>query len=224
MITPAKVLDVIWHVVKPLWFTFLAITYLPRTIISLLSEGKLSALISPSDFKDAWFAQTWRQFGPLIRQKASLQVAPLLSQAYGTIIDIGPGSGEWVSQFDSEKIVKIYGVEPNKEHHPLLRERVKAAGLEGKYVIVPVGVEDLGTKWVEKGSVDTVVTIQCLCSVPKPNEMIVSLYGYIKEGGCWILYEHIKAKPGSGIVWYQCESLSPFALAAYQVYMARGSR
>ncbi|RDL37630.1 uncharacterized protein BP5553_05063 [Venustampulla echinocandica] len=203
MVTPAKVFDVICHLVKPLYFMLLGTSYLPRTIISLLANFQLRAFISPSAFKDAWFAQFWRYFGPVARERAAPKVIPLLAQAYGTIIDVGPGSGEWVSHFDREKVVKIYGVEPNKDHHPLLRERIKAAGLEDKYVIVPVGVEDLGTKWVEKESVDAVVTIQCLCSVPRPKEMIVSLYGYIKEGGCWILYEHVKAKPGSGVVWYQ---------------------
>jgi len=62
--------------------------------------------------------------------------------------------------FDKEKVTKIYGVEPNVDQHAKLRERVKEAGLEDLYVIVPVGVEDLGEKWVKRGEVDTIVTIQ----------------------------------------------------------------
>ena len=73
---------------------------------------------------------------------------------------VGVGYGEWVRCFDKEKVTKIYGVEPNVDQHAKLRERVKEAGLEDVYVIVPVGVEDLEEKWVKRGEVDTIVTIQ----------------------------------------------------------------
>lgn len=65
------------------------------------------------------------------------------------------------------------------------------AGLEEIYEIVPVGVEDLGDKWVGMGEVDTVVTVQCLCSVTEPERMIGGLYGYLREGGRWVVYEHV---------------------------------
>jgi hypothetical protein len=72
-------------------------------------------------------------------------------------------------------------------------------------VICPVGVEDLGEKWIGKGEADCVVTIQCLCSVPRPREIIGNLYGYLREGGEWIVYEHVKSHRGRGIEFYQCE-------------------
>ena len=123
------------------------------------------------------------------------------------VLEIGPGSGEWVNLYDKEKVTKIYGVEPNKDHHDLLRKRIKEAGLSDVYVIVPVGGEELGEEWVEKLSLDSVVTIQCLCSVPRPREMISSLYEYIKEGGQWIVYEHVVTHQGGLITLYQGEWL-----------------
>jgi SAM-dependent methyltransferase len=129
----------------------------------------------------------------------------LINQAHGIVLDIGPGPGEWLALFDKEKVTKIYGVEPNADHHPRLRERIAHAGLQDKYVIVPVGIQDLGDKWVEKGSVDSVVTVLCLCSIPTPEYMIRELYQHIKEGGIWILYEHVKVKEGILIKFYACE-------------------
>jgi tRNA A58 N-methylase Trm61 len=75
--------------------------------------------------------------------------------------------------------------------------------LEDIYVICPVGVEDLGEKWVGKGEVDSVVTIQCLCSVPEPKRMIGELYSYLKDGGEWIVYEHVITHVGGFIGAYQ---------------------
>lgn len=75
----------------------------------------------------------------------------------------------------------------------MLKKRIHEAGLESIYEIVPVGVEDLGSKWVGQGEVDAVVTIQCLCSVSEPKRMINELYGYLKKGGIWIVYEHVVA-------------------------------
>lgn len=121
------------------------------------------------------------------------------------VLEIGPGSGEWVNLYDKEKVTKIYGVEPNKDHHDLLRRRIKEAGLSDIFVIVPVGVEELGEKWVGNGSVDSVVTVQCLCSIPQPQEMINALYGYVKEGGQWIVYEHVVTHQGGLIALYQGE-------------------
>jgi len=75
------------------------------------------------------------------------------------------------------------------------------------YVVVPVGVEDLASfKGVElgKGEVDSVVMF-CLCSVPQPKRMIGELYGYLKEGGNRIIYEHVVTREGGSIALYQGE-------------------
>lgn len=109
-------------------------------------------------------------------------------------------------------ITRIYGVEPNADQHPSLRKAISAAGLEGVYQIVPVGIEDLDdpTKWdgrVEKGSVDCIVTILCLCSIPEPEKNIQELYKYLKKGGRWYLYEHVRCEHSWYMRLYQREFL-----------------
>ena len=49
-------------------------------------------------------------------------------------------------------------MEPNTDHHEGLRKRIKEAGLSDVYVIVPVGAENLGTRWVQKEEVDSIIT------------------------------------------------------------------
>jgi hypothetical protein len=84
-----------------------------------------------------------------------------------------------------------------------LRRRIEEAGLTGVYEIVEGGVEDL-TKWgIEEESVDSIVTILCLCSVNSPEEMIEVLYGKLKKGGVWLLYEHVLTKQDGWVKWYQ---------------------
>lgn len=201
----SKLFEICEHLIDPLVFMVLAASYIPSTIFRLISKGDYKILLSLSHFKDAWFATFWTVAGPEARENATPRAGPLITKAHGVVLDIGPGTGEWLKLFDKSKVMRIIGVEPNREHHAALRKRIREAGLEGVYEISPVGVEDLGSKWVGQGEVDTVVTIQCLCSVPEPRRMIGELYGYLKIGGTWIVYEHVVAFKHQGVLmkWYQ---------------------
>ncbi|KAG4436323.1 hypothetical protein IFR05_008217, partial [Cadophora sp. M221] len=137
-------LGIIWSLLDPLLFIALSASYLPLTILALIRTQQFGTLASPFLFKDAWFARFWAHIGPQTRENALPRAGPLIAQARGVVLDIGPGSGEWLKCFDKEKVSKVFGVEPNPDQHPLLRERITEAGLEGVYEIVPVGVEDLG--------------------------------------------------------------------------------
>ncbi|KAK1963941.1 methyltransferase domain-containing protein [Colletotrichum sublineola] len=143
----------------------------------------------------------------------------------GIVLEIGPASGLWVSLFSkggekpgasqsglrrrvAEGVSKVYGVEPSTDVHPALRKRVQEAGLEGTYEIVPTGIESLSdpTAWngkIEKGSVDCIVSILCLCSIPEPDKNIPELYSYLKKGGRWYLFEHVQASRSWPIRLYQ---------------------
>ncbi|KAK8083375.1 S-adenosyl-L-methionine-dependent methyltransferase [Apiospora saccharicola] len=118
------------------------------------------------------------------------------------------GGGEKRKKSAREPITRVYGVEPNCDQHASLRRKVKENGLEGVYEIVPVGIKDLGdsAKWgsrVEKGSVDCIVSVLCLCSIPEPRDNARELYGYLKKGGRWYVYEHVRRDEGWGMRTYQ---------------------
>jgi len=144
---------------------------------------------------------------------------------HGTLLELGPGSGMWVSLFSATSqrenrlgpIAKIYGVEPNTDVHPLLKTQVREAGLDKPsggqthYEIVPVGVESLAESGkVKPNSVDCIVTIMCLCSIPEPRKNMALLYNYLKPGGRWYVYEHVKCFQHQpwGMRVYQCKCCS----------------
>ena len=124
-------------------------------------------------------------------------VPALVSQASGTVLELGPGLGSQLSRYDTSKITKIYGVEPVVDLHQSLRESIKASGLVDVYEIVPCGIED--TVELEKhglvlGSIDSILSVQVLCSVPDPGETLRRLYALLKPGGQLIVYEHVKSE------------------------------
>lgn len=96
-------------------------------------------------------------------------------------------------------VTRVYGVEPSTDMHPQLRANISKAGLDGVYEIVPVGIESLASSGrVQRGSVDCIVSILCLCSIPDPENNIRELYSYLKPGGRWYVYEHVKCLPQQG--------------------------
>ena len=141
----------------------------------------------------------------IIKKREEESGLPALdSEAYGTVVEIGPGSGNQLSRYDKSKIRKVYGIEPNKDLHEALRKTIKAEDLEGIYEIVPYGVEDferLKEYGISEGSVDTVMSISVLCSVPRPQEMTKAMYKLLKPGGQMLVHEHIASvDPVSGFV------------------------
>ena len=155
----------------------------------------------------------------------------------GTVIEVGAGSGMWADVFakivrdGSEEdgdggvrrrgggkpgLTKIYGVEPNPQSAAALRRRVKDVGLDGIYEVVPVGIESLSDphawsgKTLEPGSIDCVVSIMCLCSIPDQADNIKALYKLLKPGGRWYVYEHVKVERGGILLSiYQRKSTHP---------------
>lgn len=112
-------------------------------------------------------------------------------------------------------ITKIYGIEPNPISAATLRKRVKEVGLGDVYEVVPVGIEDVTNPnaWegkIEPGSVDCIVGIRCMCSIPDPKENIEHLYKLLKPGGTWYVFEHVKTARGFPIMpLYQRKCFDP---------------
>lgn len=194
-----------WNLLRPLYLIGLSAAFLPLTIFNIITTCQFAKLTSWEAFQHAWFGRFWSHFGPLSRDSAAPKVEPLLRNARGIVLDIGPGSGQWLYLFGrarNDNIKKIYGVEPNAEHHKALRTAIEAADLGDIYEVLPVGVEDIEHCGIDKGTVDCIVTVQVLCSVPEPERIIKELYPYLRAGGVWIVYEHVKTKFTHSLVGY----------------------
>ena len=138
------------------------------------------------------------QSGPMFADGDRQTAVPdLVAEASGIVLELGPGIGSQLPRYDTSKISKIYGVEPNVDLHESLRASIKASGLIDIYEIVPCGIEDvveLKKHGIVLGSMDTVLSVQVLCSVPDPDEMLRRLYALLKPKGQLIVYEHVKSK------------------------------
>ncbi|KAK3680616.1 S-adenosyl-L-methionine-dependent methyltransferase [Podospora appendiculata] len=208
----ANPLSYTWEALSALlfpWrFMLISLTFLPPTLLSLLRAGDARAIFSWPLLQAAWFGRFWSWAGPQVRLGAEELVVQLLEGRVvvggarggvgGTVLEIGPGSGNWVSIF-SDRVTRVYGVEPNPAQHPQLRAKIAEAGLGDVYEIVPVGIEDLASSGrVAPESVDCIVSVLCLCSIPEPRKNIAELYGYLKPGGRWFVYEHVKRPLSEG--------------------------
>lgn len=143
----------------------------------------------------------------------------------GRVLEVGAGSGMWADVFlkintahgqssaGKYEIQKIFGVEPHPQSVKALRQRTKDLGMQDIYEAIPVGIEQLddpratgSATTIEPESIDCIVTILCLCSIPDQEKNIKALYKLLKPGGRWYVYEHVKVTRGTKLLeLYQCE-------------------
>ena len=184
-----------------------------------LALHRPSDLFSVSKVKEAVFAQFWLRVGKTIfvstycllpygsfmtlalgptfvEGEIDTAVPALVSEASGVILELGPGIGSQLPRYNVSKITKVYGVEPNKALHKSLMEKIKACGLTDVYEIVPCGIEnliELEKHGIVLNSIDTILSIQVLCSVPDLEKTLRRLYALMKPGGQLAIYEHVKS-------------------------------
>ncbi|RDW74300.1 class I SAM-dependent methyltransferase [Aspergillus mulundensis] len=140
-------------------------------------------------------------------------IPPIISQATGVVLDVGPGTGTQMpllAQIPASNIKAFYGAEPCLGLHAELRRRAAAHGLAETYKVLPCSVEQsslepelekagllaspdvngaVGKR--EDGVFDSIITIRVLCSVPDPQKTIAYLYSLLKPGGKLLLVEHV---------------------------------
>lgn len=181
-----------------------SIVTLPFTLLTL----PFTYSTSESSFSHRWFKHFWWWFGPASKPIFASRVRPLLAEAKGVVLDIGPGSGVWMSDFGQiarespNRIQKIYGVEPNLQFHKQLLDNAKKNGLECVYEPIAARADQLEGRGIKKGSVDTIITVHVLCSVgPHASELVKDLYECLKPGGQWLVFEHVASRHAPVKMW-----------------------
>lgn len=99
--------------------------------------------------------------------EATTALPSLVSSAYGTVLDLGPGVGNQLDYFDASKVNHVYGVEPNTAFTDFFMKRLRETklGQDAKYTLVPCGIENhemLHSFGAGEGSVDCIVSMQVL--------------------------------------------------------------
>ncbi|KAI9036502.1 class I SAM-dependent methyltransferase [Aspergillus affinis] len=133
-------------------------------------------------------------------QNSTDLIPPVLAQASGLVLDVGPGTGTQMPLLRSPAIKAIYGAEPCQGLHEELRARAVANGLGEKYFVLPCSVEGSelthalekhGLNRTNEGLFDTIVCVRVLCSLPNMQQSVNELYALLRPGGKLLITEHV---------------------------------
>ncbi|RAL10888.1 class I SAM-dependent methyltransferase [Aspergillus homomorphus CBS 101889] len=140
------------------------------------------------------FAQWYGKVAPnFIAYEDTTSLPSLAAVAHGTVLELGPGSGNQLQRYKMDNITKIYGVEPNVAFEDALHARIEKLQLSDKYVPVFCDIRDtaaLERHGIVEGSIDCVTSFQVLCSADDPEDVVAQAWRLLKPGGELIVWEH----------------------------------
>lgn len=192
--------------IDPGFILFYAVEAYTQTLLGGLRENGTI----PSDLRGKAFGKFWTKISgappdPAVALVGSATLVPsTFVQAQGTVLEIGPGSGNQTLYYNpaAAQIRTIYGAEPAKELHKLLRKNVDSTKVGPKYRIIGADAtkasitrELLKDKVLEPGAhannmFDTIICVRVLCSVPNLEGTISDLHAMLKPGGKLLVVEH----------------------------------
>jgi ubiquinone/menaquinone biosynthesis C-methylase UbiE len=109
------------------------------------------------------------------------QIIPL---AWGTVLEIGAGSGANLIHYDSSRVSKLYALEPNPGMIRLAERRRRRTTLNVEFLDLPGESIPLAD-----AAVDTVVSAFTLCTIPDVVEAIRGIGRVLKPAGRFIFFE-----------------------------------
>jgi len=115
-------------------------------------------------------------------RKQREKVVPL---AEGDVLEIGFGSGLNLPFYDSNKVRKIFGLEPSEGMRRKAQPLVDASDLDVEFIDLPGEAIPL-----EANSVDTVLVTYTLCTIPDAISSLDGMRRVLKPGGNLIFCEH----------------------------------
>lgn len=132
-------------------------------------------------------------------QKQRQKIVP---EARGDVLEIGFGSGLNLPYYDSNKVRRIWGLEPSEGMRRLAGKRVEETGIDVELIDLPG--EEIP---LENNSVDTVVVTYTLCTIPDVAPALAGMRRVLKPEGRLLYCEHGKA-PDAGVQKWQ-QRLNP---------------
>ncbi|KAH8085476.1 S-adenosyl-L-methionine-dependent methyltransferase [Cristinia sonorae] len=168
-----------------------------------------SMLLSPVSISRRFMAYVWGLFGNGTDEAArAVKVGLIPSHAYGIVLDIGAGHGHTADYLDHQRVTKYVALEPNTLMHKEIRARANDAGFseeDGTLIILSYGAQDVVQICASLGdnTVDTLISVLTLCSIPSPEHTVKNLVGHVlKPGGTFLFYEHVR-NPLEDVAWWQ---------------------
>jgi SAM-dependent methyltransferase len=123
-------------------------------------------------------------------EKTAQRKAKLFRDVRGTVLEIGPGAGANLPYLGRAE--KWIGVEPNPYLHPVLKNALARAGIDGD--ILSGSAEAIP---LPDATVNTVVCSLVLCSVGNPQLALSEIRRILKPSGRFLFMEHVAAPEGS---------------------------
>lgn len=158
-----------------------------------------------------FFFHLWKVFGKGSDQGSQQHKQELIDPIKGVVLDVGAGLGHTIKYLKRDQVSRYIAVEPNMQMHSELRDAAHEAGYfesDGSFVLLGCGVEKiLGSSLAPAGttvsSVDAIICILSLCSIPHAEENITRLVReYLRPGGSLLMFEHVR-HPLADVAWWQ---------------------
>lgn len=163
-----------------------------------LRKDGLASLTHPQRIRDAAIAKLLvTTSDDFVAYENNTSVPSLVRSAQGKILELGPGPGNQIHRYDPPLVDFIYAVDPNPHYGDDIAAKLKKLDLQDKYKLLACGVEDseiLRREGITEGSMDTVLSIQVLCSVGDVKSVMREVWKLIRPGGSFVFWEHVRNK------------------------------
>ncbi|KAI8810463.1 S-adenosyl-L-methionine-dependent methyltransferase [Cladochytrium replicatum] len=196
MAKPATPIPYILNLLQPgLYILIILLTGVPLAVREQFRKWSLRSWVNIFHWRQLIFGQG---FGVLLGVAAQQNLGvkrSLLGRAHGRVLEIGAGSGENVKFYNPDKIGQLYCLEPFDELRSKLLTALSKAKLDSKATVIAAGLSHdhtaLESAAIHESSLDTIVLVQVLCSIPDPKSHLSYLQKLLKPGGQILLYEHV---------------------------------
>ncbi|KAF2173678.1 hypothetical protein M409DRAFT_48619 [Zasmidium cellare ATCC 36951] len=149
-----------------------------------------------SNLLDRTFAKLYTSLShDFAKCEADLSPVPrYVALADGITLELGPGCGTQLPRMNAKALTHVYGIEPNTEIIPALQEKVESLPeIRPIYTTINASFEDeaaLKAHGIVEASLDTIVCMQVMCSVPDAVNAAKRAHRLLKPGGQFLFWEH----------------------------------
>jgi ubiquinone/menaquinone biosynthesis C-methylase UbiE len=112
----------------------------------------------------------------------------LIPRATGSVLEIGVGPGVNFAHYDTERVKKLYALEPNPGMVRYAERQRAGRGLDVSFLDLPGERIPLGDQ-----AVDTVVSTFTLCTIPGVVDALKGMRRVLKPEGRLLFFEHGRA-------------------------------
>lgn len=122
--------------------------------------------------------------------------AQVVPQAFGEVLEVGMGPGINLEYYDSEKVTKVWGLEPSLGMRKKAEKNLKKSPVEVEWLSLPGEEIPLADN-----SIDSVVLTYTLCTIPDWATAMQQIHRVLKPQGKLLFCEHGQAPDADVRKW-----------------------